>query len=94
MAPEPQLRLPEPGSFEDLPRPIRIEVAFAETVIRPLSMSASGLPAATTRCLWRNSPSARSCTCERRKTLVLADLTFAAPKSLGLKLATALLTAQ
>jgi hypothetical protein len=27
MAPEVQLRLPEPGSFEDLLRPVRIEIA-------------------------------------------------------------------
>jgi hypothetical protein len=42
MAPEPQLRLPEPGSFEDLPRPIRIEVAFAETVIHECERFARG----------------------------------------------------
>jgi hypothetical protein len=121
------LRLPEPGSFEDLLRPIRIEVAslvrlsrhlatephwsagvyrfddpdsggasafgtcytastievaFAESVIHECGRFVRGsyeVPAAelTERSVVRFS-------CERRKTLVLADLTGAALKSLGL----------
>jgi len=121
------LRLPEPGSFEDLLRPIRIEVAslvrlsrhlatephwsagvyrfddpdsgsagafgtcytastievaFAESVIHECGRFAGGsyeVPAAelTERSVVRFA-------CERRKTLVLADLTGAALKSLGL----------
>ena len=121
------LRLPEPGSFEDLLRPVRIEVAslvrlsrcpatepywsagvyrfddpdpgragafgtcyaagtlevaFAETVIHECGRFAGGsyeVPAAelTGRSVVRFA-------CERRKTLVLADLTGTALKSLGL----------
>jgi hypothetical protein len=121
------LRLPEPGSFEDLLRPIRIEVAslvrlsrhpatepywsagvyrfddpdpgsagafgtcytastievaFAESVIHECGRFVGGsyeVPAAelTERSVVRFA-------CERRKTLVLADLTGAALKSLGL----------
>jgi hypothetical protein len=127
MAPEKRLRLPEPGSFEDLLRPVRIdvaslvrlsrhpstepywsagvyrfdapepghpgafgtcysassiEVAFAESVIHECGRFVGGsyeVPAAelTERSVVRF-------TCERRKTLVLADLTGAALKSLGL----------
>jgi len=127
MAPEVRLRLPEPGSFEDLLRPVRvevaslvrlsrhpatepywsagvyrfddpdpgradafgtcytasnIEVAFAESVIHECGRFVGGtyeVPAAelTERSVVRF-------TCERRKTLVLADLTGAALKSLGL----------
>jgi hypothetical protein len=121
------LRLPEPGSFEDLLRPIRIEVAslvrlsrhpatepywsagayrfddpdpgragafgtcytastievaFAESVIHESGRFVRGtyeVPAAelTERSVVRF-------TCERRKTLVVADLTGVALKSLGL----------
>jgi hypothetical protein len=118
------LRLPEPGSFENLLRPARIEVAslvrlsrhpttepywsagvyrfddpgagafgtcyaasnievaFAESVIHECGRFVGGsyeVPAAelTERSVVRF-------TCERRKTLVLADLTGAALKSLGL----------
>ncbi len=121
------LRLPEPGSFEDLLRPVRIEiallvrlsrratsepywstgiyrfddpepdragafgtcyaassieVAFAESVIHESGRFVAGsyeVPIAelTERSVVRF-------TCERRKTLVLADLTGAALKSLGL----------
>lgn len=121
------MRLPEPGSFEDLLCPIRIEVAslvrlsrhpatepywsarvyrfddpdpgragafgtcytastievaFAESVIHECGRFAGGsyeVPVAelTERSVVRFS-------CERRKTLVLADLTGAALKSLGL----------
>jgi hypothetical protein len=121
------LRLPEVGSFEDLLRPIRIEVAslvrlsrhpatepywsagvyrfddpdpgdadafgtcytastievaFAESVIHESGRFVAGsyeLPAAelTERSVVRFA-------CERRKTLVLADLTGAALKALGL----------
>jgi len=127
MALEMQLRLPEPGSFEDLLRPVRIEVAslvrlsrnpatepywsagvyrfddpepghpgafgtcyaassvevaFAESVIHESGRfvgSSYEVPAAelTERSVVRF-------TCARRKTLVLADLTGAALKSLGL----------
>ncbi|HWI11048.1 MAG TPA: RES family NAD+ phosphorylase [Burkholderiaceae bacterium] len=127
MALETQLRLPEPGSFEDLLRPVRIEVAslvrlsrhpatepywsagvyrfddpdpgregafgtcytastvevaFAESVIHESGRFASRryeVPAAelTERFVVRF-------TCGKRKTLVLADLTGAALKSLGL----------
>jgi hypothetical protein len=127
MAPEVRLRLPEPGSFEDLLRPIRvevaslvrlsrnpatepywsagvyrfddpepsgagvfgtcytantIEVAFAESVIHECGRFVGAsyeVPAAdlTERSVVRFA-------CERRKTLVLADLTGAALKSLGL----------
>ena len=127
MALEMRLRLPEPGSFEDLLRPIRIEVAslvrlsrhpatepywsagvyrfddpdpgragafgtcytassievaFAESVIHESGRfvgSSYEVPAAelTERSVVRF-------TCERRKTLVLADLPGAALKSLGL----------
>lgn len=127
MAPEVRLRLPEPGSFEDLLRPVRIEfaslvrlsrhptsepywstgvyrfddpdpgragafgtcytasnieVAFAESVIHESGRFVGGIyevPAAelTERSVVRFI-------CERRKTLVLADLTGAALKSLGL----------
>jgi hypothetical protein len=122
-----QLRLPEPGTFEDLLRPTRvavaslvrlsrhaatepfwsagvyrfddpdpgragafgtcytasaIEVAFAESVIHESGRFVGGtheVPAAelTERSVVRF-------VCERRKTLVLADLTGAALKSLGL----------
>jgi RES domain len=122
-----RLRLPEPGSFEDLLRPVRvevaslvrlsrhpatepywsagvyrfddpqpgragafgtcytassIEVAFAESVIHESGRFVGGsyeVPAAelTERRVVRFA-------CERRKTLVLADLTGAALKSLGL----------
>jgi RES domain len=122
-----RLRLPEPGSFEDLLRPVRvpltslvrlsrhpatepywsagvyrfddpqpgrasafgtcytansIEVAFAESVIHESGRFVSGsheVPAAelTERRVVRFA-------CEGRKTLVLADLTGAALKSLGL----------
>ena len=121
------LRLPDPGSFEDLLRPIRIEVAslvrlsrhpatepywsagvyrfddsdpggagpfgtcytastievaFAESVIHECGRFVRGsyeVPAAelTERSVVRF-------VCDRRKTLVLADLTGAALKSLGL----------
>ena len=121
------LRLPDPGSFEDLLRPIRIEVAslvrlsrhpatepywsagvyrfddpdpgvadafgtcytasttevaFAESVIHESGRFAGGtyeVPAAelTERSVVRFI-------CERRKSLVLADLTGAALKALGL----------
>ena len=54
MAPEVRLRLPEPGSFEELLRPARIDVA---SLVR----------------LSRYGPPSR--TGDRRKTLVLADLT-------------------
>ena len=127
MAPEVRLRLPEPGSFEDLLRPVRIEialivrlsrhptsepywstgvyrfddpgpdrvgafgtcytasnieVAFAESVIHESGRFVGGtheVPVAelTERSVVRFI-------CERRKTLVLADLTGAALKSLGL----------
>lgn len=127
MALEVRLRLPEPGSFEDLLRPVRIEiaslvrlsrhpssepywstgvyrfddpdperagasgtcyaashieVAFAESVIHESGRFVGGtheVPAAelTERSVVRFI-------CERRKTLVLADLTGAALKSLGL----------
>jgi hypothetical protein len=127
MAPEARLRLPEPGSFEDLLRPVRIEVAsllrlsrhpatepywsagvyrfddpepgragsfgtcytassievaFAESVIHESGRFAGGayeVPVAelTERSVVRF-------TCERRKTLVLADLTGTALKALGL----------
>ena len=127
MALEKRLRLPEPGSFEGLLRPVRIdvaslvrlsrhpstephwssgvyrfdasepghpgafgtcytassiEVAFAESVIHESGRFVGGsyeVPAAelTERSVVRF-------TCERRKTLVLADLTGAALKSLGL----------
>jgi hypothetical protein len=127
MAPEVRLRLPEPGSFEDLLRPVRIEVAslvrlsrhpatepywsagvyrfddpepgragafgtcytassievaFAESVIHESGWFVGGsyeVPAAelTERSVMRFA-------CQRRKTLVLADLTGAALKSLGL----------
>jgi hypothetical protein len=129
MAPEVRLRLPEPGSFEDLLRPVRIEiaslvrlsrhpasepywstgvyrfddpdpdpdrtgafgtcytannieVAFAESVIHECGRFVGGtyeVPAAelTERSVVRFA-------CKRRKTLVLADLTGAALKSLGL----------
>lgn len=46
-------------------------------------MSAGGSSAQATRCLQQRSPNVRFA-CERRKTLVLADLTGAALKSLGL----------
>jgi hypothetical protein len=122
-----RLRLPEPGSFEDSLRPVRIEVAnlvrlsrhpatepywstgvyrfddpqpgrvgefgtcytassievaFAESVIHESGTFVAGayeVPAAelTERSVVRFR-------CERRKTLVLADLTGAALKSLGL----------
>lgn len=122
-----RLRLPEPGSFEDLLRPVRIavasmvrlsrhpatepfwsagvyrfddpepdragaygtcytadsiEVAFAECVIHESGRFVGGsyeVPAAelTERLVVRFA-------CQRRKTLVLADLTGAALKSLGL----------
>jgi hypothetical protein len=121
------LRLPEPGSFEDLLRPVRIEVAslvrlsrrpatepywsagvyrfddpgpgsygrfgtcytasnievaFAESVIHECGRFIGGsyeVPTVelTERCVVRF-------TCEGRKALVLADLTGAALKSLGL----------
>ena len=121
------LRLPEPGTFEDLLRPVRtevaslvrlsrypatepywssgvyrfdapapgragafgtcyaagsIEVAFAESVIHEAGRfggSAYEVPAAelTERSVVRFA-------CDRRKTLVLADLTGAALKALGL----------
>lgn len=127
MAPEVRLRLPEPGSFEDLLAPVRIEiaslvrlsrhpssepywstavyrfddpdpdrasafgtcytassieVAFAESVIHESGRFVGGtheVPSAelTERSVVRF-------TGERRKTLVLADLTGAALKSLGL----------
>ena len=127
MAPEVRLRLPEPGSFEDLLRPVRIEiaslirlsrhpssepywsagvyrfddpypdrtgafgtcytasnieVAFAESVIHASGRFVGGayeVPTAelTERTVVRFVG-------ERRKTLVLADLTGAALKSLGL----------
>jgi len=127
MAPEVRLRLPEPGSFEDLLRPVRIEVtslvrlsrhpatepywsagvyrfddpepgragafgtcytagsievAFAESVIHESGRFVGNsyeVPAAelTERSVVRFA-------CQRRKTLVLADLTGAALKSLGL----------
>ena len=127
MAPEVRLRLPESGSFEDLLRPVRIEVAslvrlsrhpatepfwsagvyrfddpepgragafgtcytassievaFAESVIHESGRFVGGsyeVPAAelTERSVVRFA-------CQRRKTLVLADLTGAALKSLGL----------
>ena len=127
MAPEVRLRLPEPGSFEDLLRPVRIdvaslvrlsrhpatepywsagvyrfddpdpgragavgtcytasniEVAFAESVIHECGRFVRGsyqVPAAelTERSVVRFAN-------ERRKTLVLAGLTGAALKSLGL----------
>jgi hypothetical protein len=127
MAPEVRLRLPEPGCFEDLLRPVRIEVAslvrlsrhpatepywsagvyrfddpepgragafgtcytassievaFAESVIHESGRFVGGsyeVPAAelTERSVVRFA-------CQRRKTLVLADLTGAALKSLGL----------
>ena len=122
-----RLRLPEPGSFEDLLRPVRIEVAslvrlsrhpatepfwsagvyrfddpepgragafgtcytassievaFAESVIHESGRFVDGsyeVPAAelTERSVVRFA-------CDRRKSLVLADLTGAALKSLGL----------
>ena len=121
------LRLPEPGTFEDLLRPVRIEVAsllrlsrhpttepywstgfyrfddpqpdragafgtcytansievaFAESVVHESGRFVAGayeVPAAelTERSVVRFR-------CERRKTLVLADLTGAALKSMGL----------
>jgi hypothetical protein len=127
MAPEAPLRQPEPGSFEKLLRPARIEVAslvrlsrypatepywsagvyrfddpdpgsvgafgtcytastievaFAESVIHECGRFVSGryeVPAdeLTERSVVRFA-------CERRKTLVLADLTGAALKALGL----------
>jgi len=127
MAPPAQLRLPEPGSFESLLRPARvevasllrlsrypatepywsagvyrfdgpdagpgavfgtcytasnIEVAFAESVIHECGRFVGAsyeVPIAelTERSVVRFS-------CERRKTLLLADLTGAALKSLGL----------
>lgn len=127
MAPEVRLRLPEPGSFEDLLRPVRIEiasvvrlsrypssepywstavyrfddpdldragavgtcytasnieVAFAESVIHESGRFVGGayeVPAAEL-----TERSTVRFICERRKTLVLADLTGAALKSLGL----------
>ncbi|HEY6353633.1 MAG TPA: RES domain-containing protein [Burkholderiaceae bacterium] len=121
------LRLPEPGSFEDLLHPIRIEVAslvrlsrhpatepilvrwrlslrrsrvpspagafgtcytastievaFAESVIHESGRFADGtyeVPA-----IELTARSVVRFICERRKTLVLADLTGAALKSLG-----------
>ena len=127
MAPEVRLRLPEPGCFEDLLRPVRIEVAslvrlsrhpatepywsagvcrfddpepgragafgtcytassievaFAESVIHESGRFVGNsyeVPAAelTERSVVRFAS-------QRRKTLVLADLTGAALKSLGL----------
>ena len=127
MSLEMRLRLPEPGSFEDLLRPVRvelaslvrlsrhpatepfwsagvyrfddpepsragafgscytassIEVAFAESVIHESGRFVDGsyeVPAAelTERSVVRFA-------CDRRKSLVLADLTGAALKSLGL----------
>lgn len=129
MSEEPRLslRLPEPGSFEDLLRPIRIEVAslvrlsrhpatepywsagvyrfddpvpgrggafgtcytastievaFAESVIHESGRFVDGtyeVPA-----IELTARSVVRFICERRKTLVLADLTGAALKSLGL----------
>ena len=125
--PHVSLRLPEPGSFEDLLRPVRVEVAslvrlsrhpatepfwsmgvyrfddpepgragafgtcytassiqvaFAESVIHESGRFVGGsyeVPATelTERWVVRFA-------CQRRKTLVLADLTGAALKSLGL----------
>ena len=125
--PHVSLRLPEPGSFEDLLRPIRIEVAsivrlsrlpaaepywsagvyrfddpdpgqagsfgtcytastievtFTESVIHECGRFVGGsyeVPAAEIA-----ERSVVRFTCERRKTLVLADLTGAALKALGL----------
>ena len=127
MSLEMRLRLPEPGSFEDLLRPVRIEVAslvrlsrhpatepfwsagvyrfddpepgragafgtcytassikvaFAESVIHESGRFVDGsyeVPAAelTERSVVRFA-------CDRRKSLVLADLTGVALKSLGL----------
>ncbi len=121
------LRLPEPGSFEDLLRPVRIEiaslvrlsrhptsepywstgvyrfddldpdragafgtcysassieVAFAESVIHESGRFVSGNYEVPTAELTERS--VVHFICERRKTLVLADLTGAALKSLGL----------
>lgn len=124
---ETRLRLPEPGSFEDLLRPVRIEVAslvrlsrqpatepywsagvhrfddpqpgragvfgtcytassievaFAESVIHESGRFVGGCYEVPTAELTERSV-VRFC-CARRKTLVLADLTGAALKSLGL----------
>lgn len=121
------LRPPEPGSFEDLLRPIRIEVAslvrlsrhpatepywsagvhrfddpawgpaaafgtcyaassievaFAESVIHECGRFAGGTYEVAAAELTERS--VVRFVCERRKTLVLADLTGAALKSLGL----------
>jgi hypothetical protein len=127
MAPEVRLRLPEPGSFEDLLRPVRIEiaslvrlsrhptsepywstgayrfddpdpdragafgtcytassieVAFSESVIHESGRFVAGSYEVPTAELTERS--VVHFICERRKTLVLADLTGAALKSLGL----------
>ena len=127
MALEIRLRLPEPGSFEDLLRPVRIEVAtlvrlsrhpatepywssgvyrfddpepgragafgtcyttstievaFAESVIHESGRFVGGSYEVPTAELTERS--AVRFACRRRKTLVLADLTGAALKSLGL----------
>jgi hypothetical protein len=121
------LRLPEPGSFEDLLRPVRIEialivrlsrhptsepywstgvyrfddpdpdragafgtcytassieVAFAESVIHESGRFVGGTYEVPTAELTERS--VVRFICERRKTLVLADLTGTALKSLGL----------
>ena len=76
------LRRPEPGSFERRLGLVRIEIAFAESVIHESGRFVAGryeVPAAelTERSLVRLR-------CERRKTLMLAGLSGAALKALGL----------
>ena len=76
------LRLPEPGWFERRLGLVRIEIAFAKGVIHESGRFVAGryeVPAAelTERSLVRLR-------CERRKTLMLADLSGAALKALGL----------
>jgi hypothetical protein len=127
VAPEARLRLPEPGSFEDLIRPVRIEiaslmrlswhppserywstgvyrfddpdpdragtfgtcytassieVAFAESVIHESGRFVGGTEVPAAELTVRSVVHFIN---ERRKTLVLADPTGAALKSLGLK---------
>ena len=127
MALEMRLRPPEPGSFEDLLRPVRIavaslvrlsrhpatepywsagvhrfddpepdradafgtcytassiEVAFAESVIHESGRFVGGSYEVSAAELTERS--VMRFACQRRKTLVLADLTGAALKSLGL----------
>ena len=98
------LRLPEPGTFEDLLRPVRVEVASLVRLSRypgtePYWSSGvyrfddpdPGRAGEFGTCYTAKVPSAelteRSVVrfvCGHRKTLVLADLTGAALKALGL----------